>query len=95
MKCSCDLLTVNREIVYVSRCHLLPIKYWNYVVQLLIHSMFLVMCTGEMATKIDEERVSSLFKAIGKIWTAEEKYFDAITGLRYSFRSRFILFLIF
>ncbi|XP_039129487.1 pyrroline-5-carboxylate reductase [Dioscorea cayenensis subsp. rotundata] len=40
-----------------------------------------VMCTGEMATKIDEERVSSLFKAIGKIWTAEEKYFDAITGL--------------
>lgn len=40
-----------------------------------------VMCMGEMATKKDEERVASLFKAIGKIWTAEEKYFDAVTGL--------------
>ncbi|KAJ0978861.1 hypothetical protein J5N97_014335 [Dioscorea zingiberensis] len=40
-----------------------------------------VMCLGQMATKLDEERVSCLFKAIGKIWTADEKYFDAITGL--------------
>ncbi|WOL11994.1 pyrroline-5-carboxylate reductase [Canna indica] len=40
-----------------------------------------VMCIGEMATKKDEERVASLFKAIGKVWTADEKYFDAVTGL--------------
>ncbi|XP_010938606.1 pyrroline-5-carboxylate reductase [Elaeis guineensis] len=40
-----------------------------------------VMCVGEMATKKDEERVTSLFNAIGKIWTADEKYFDAVTGL--------------
>ncbi|ONK63502.1 uncharacterized protein A4U43_C07F15880 [Asparagus officinalis] len=40
-----------------------------------------VMCMAEMATKKDEERVSSLFGAIGKIWTADEKYFDAVTGL--------------
>ncbi|KAJ6818562.1 pyrroline-5-carboxylate reductase [Iris pallida] len=40
-----------------------------------------VMCMGEMATKKDEERVSSLFGAIGKTWTADEKYFDAVTGL--------------
>jgi pyrroline-5-carboxylate reductase len=38
---------------------------------------------GETATKKDEERVAKLFGAIGKVWTAEEKYFDAITGLRY------------
>ncbi|PKU79418.1 pyrroline-5-carboxylate reductase isoform X1 [Dendrobium catenatum] len=40
-----------------------------------------VMCMGDMATKKDEERVASLFKAIGKIWMADEKYFDAVTGL--------------
>lgn len=38
---------------------------------------------GETATKKDEERVAKLFGAVGKVWTAEEKYFDAITGLRY------------
>jgi len=40
-----------------------------------------VMCLGEMATQKDENRVRSLFSAIGKVWTAEEKYFDAVTGL--------------
>uniref|UniRef100_A0A0D3EYN0 Pyrroline-5-carboxylate reductase n=1 Tax=Oryza barthii TaxID=65489 RepID=A0A0D3EYN0_9ORYZ len=40
-----------------------------------------VMCLGEMATENDENRVRSLFSAIGKVWTAEEKYFDAVTGL--------------
>nr|XP_019710446.1 pyrroline-5-carboxylate reductase isoform X2 [Elaeis guineensis] len=49
--------------------------------QLLISCVYLVMCVGEMATKKDEERVTSLFNAIGKIWTADEKYFDAVTGL--------------
>lgn len=27
--------------------------------------------------------VATLFRAIGKTWIADEKYFDAITGLRY------------
>ncbi|CAD6234926.1 unnamed protein product [Miscanthus lutarioriparius] len=40
-----------------------------------------VMCLGEMATQDDENRVRKLFSAIGKVWTAEEKYFDAVTGL--------------
>ncbi|KAF3336826.1 pyrroline-5-carboxylate reductase [Carex littledalei] len=40
-----------------------------------------VFCMGETATKKDEERVAKLFGAVGKVWTAEEKYFDAITGL--------------
>uniref|UniRef100_M8B0L3 Pyrroline-5-carboxylate reductase n=1 Tax=Aegilops tauschii TaxID=37682 RepID=M8B0L3_AEGTA len=40
-----------------------------------------VMCLGETATENDENRVKSLFSAIGKVWTAEEKYFDAVTGL--------------
>ncbi|XP_037415845.1 pyrroline-5-carboxylate reductase-like [Triticum dicoccoides] len=40
-----------------------------------------VMCLGETATEKDENRVKSLFSAIGKVWTAEEKYFDAVTGL--------------
>ncbi|KAJ3676227.1 hypothetical protein LUZ60_003639 [Juncus effusus] len=40
-----------------------------------------VLCVGETANKKDEERVARLFSAIGKVWTAEEKYFDAITGL--------------
>ncbi|KAG6468130.1 hypothetical protein ZIOFF_072698 [Zingiber officinale] len=44
-------------------------------------SVFSVMCAGEMATEKDEERVASLFRAIGKVWTADEKYFDAVTGL--------------
>lgn len=40
-----------------------------------------VICMGEMARKKDEERVDTLFRAIGKTWIADEKYFDAITGL--------------
>ncbi|XP_020597841.1 pyrroline-5-carboxylate reductase isoform X2 [Phalaenopsis equestris] len=40
-----------------------------------------VMCMADMATKKDEERVASLFKAVGKVWTVDEKYFDAVTGL--------------
>jgi pyrroline-5-carboxylate reductase len=40
-----------------------------------------VMCLGEKATQKDESCVRSLFGAIGKVWTAEEKYFDAVTGL--------------
>ncbi|KAK4392509.1 Pyrroline-5-carboxylate reductase [Sesamum angolense] len=33
------------------------------------------------ATKDDGELISKLFGAIGKVWTADEKLFDAITGL--------------
>ncbi|CAA7405965.1 unnamed protein product [Spirodela intermedia] len=40
-----------------------------------------VMCLGERATKTDGEWVASLFTAIGKIWIADEKHFDAVTGL--------------
>lgn len=36
-----------------------------------------------MATMKDEERVARLFSAIGRVWTAAEKHFDAVTGLRY------------
>ncbi|XP_043698702.1 pyrroline-5-carboxylate reductase-like [Telopea speciosissima] len=40
-----------------------------------------VMSLGETATKEDGELVATMFGAIGKIWTANEKLFDAITGL--------------
>ncbi|KAK1277986.1 hypothetical protein QJS04_geneDACA016626 [Acorus gramineus] len=40
-----------------------------------------VMCLGEMVTKDDEELAANLFRAVGKVWTADEKYFDAVTGL--------------
>ena len=49
----------------------------------LMFLLLTVMCLGEMATQDDENRVRKLFSAIGKVWTAEEKYFDAVTGLRY------------
>lgn len=42
-----------------------------------------VMCLGEQATKTDGGWVATLFTAIGKIWIADEKHFDAVTGLRY------------
>jgi len=48
------------------------------------------MCLGEKATQKDENRVRSLFAAIGKVWTAEEKYFDAVTGLRYGVDSFYL-----
>lgn len=41
------------------------------------------MTLGEKASKEDEKRIASLFGAIGKIWIANEKCFDAVTGLRY------------
>jgi pyrroline-5-carboxylate reductase len=47
------------------------------------------MCLGEKATQKDESCVRSLFGAIGKVWTAEEKYFDAVTGLRYTINSEY------
>lgn len=40
-----------------------------------------VMSLGLSATKEDGELIAKLFGAIGKIWTANEKLFDAITGL--------------
>ncbi|KAL2320678.1 hypothetical protein Fmac_029647 [Flemingia macrophylla] len=40
-----------------------------------------VMSLGGAATKEDEIVIENLFGAIGKIWKADEKYFDGITGL--------------
>jgi len=41
------------------------------------------MSLGGSATEEDGNIIAQLFGSIGKIWKAEEKYFDAITGLRY------------
>lgn len=40
-----------------------------------------VMSLGGSATEEDGNIIAQLFGSIGKIWKAEEKYFDAITGL--------------
>ncbi|XP_058112728.1 pyrroline-5-carboxylate reductase-like [Magnolia sinica] len=40
-----------------------------------------VMSLGEMATKEVEKLVECIFRAIGKIWRADEKFFDVVTGL--------------
>ncbi|XP_010273292.1 PREDICTED: pyrroline-5-carboxylate reductase [Nelumbo nucifera] len=40
-----------------------------------------VMCLGKAATKEDGELIANLFGAIGKMWKADEKLFDAVTGL--------------
>ncbi|XP_065854767.1 pyrroline-5-carboxylate reductase [Euphorbia lathyris] len=40
-----------------------------------------VMSLGGAATKEDGELITKLFGSVGKIWTANEKLFDAITGL--------------
>lgn len=42
-----------------------------------------VMSLGAAATEEDGNIIGKLFGSIGKIWRAEEKYFDGITGLRY------------
>ena len=54
------------------------------------------MSLGKSATEEDGEVIANLFGAIGKIWKADEKYFDAVTGLRYVafvMRSEFCLFM--
>ncbi|KAK6151337.1 hypothetical protein DH2020_013972 [Rehmannia glutinosa] len=43
--------------------------------------IFAVISLGTAATKDDGELIANLFGAIGKVWTANEKLFDAITGL--------------
>ncbi|CAA2991815.1 pyrroline-5-carboxylate reductase [Olea europaea subsp. europaea] len=40
-----------------------------------------VISLGAAATKDDGELTSKLYGAIGKVWTADEKLFNAITGL--------------
>ncbi|XP_049371692.1 pyrroline-5-carboxylate reductase [Solanum verrucosum] len=40
-----------------------------------------VITLGEKATTEDGELISQLFGAIGKVWKADEKLFDAVTGL--------------
>lgn len=40
-----------------------------------------VLTLGSAATEADGELVTKLFGAIGKVWKADEKLFDAITGL--------------
>ena len=42
-----------------------------------------VMSLGGGATEEDGELIAKLFGSVGKIWSADEKFFDAITGLRY------------
>uniref|UniRef100_M1AP45 Pyrroline-5-carboxylate reductase n=1 Tax=Solanum tuberosum TaxID=4113 RepID=M1AP45_SOLTU len=42
-----------------------------------------VITLGEKATTEDGELISQLFGAIGKVWKADEKLFDAVTGLRH------------
>lgn len=42
------------------------------------------MSLGGAATEDDGELVANLFGSVGKIWRANEKLFDAITGLRYN-----------
>ena len=42
------------------------------------------MSLGGAATEEDANLISQLFGSIGKIWKADDKYFDAITGLRYA-----------
>ncbi|KAJ0815812.1 putative pyrroline-5-carboxylate reductase [Helianthus annuus] len=40
-----------------------------------------VMSLGAGATQEDGEIIAKLFGAVGKVWKAEEKLFDAVTGL--------------
>ncbi|KAJ4706265.1 Pyrroline-5-carboxylate reductase [Melia azedarach] len=40
-----------------------------------------VMSLGATATKEDGELIAKLFGAVGKVWQADEKLFDAVTGL--------------
>ncbi|KAH9649057.1 Pyrroline-5-carboxylate reductase [Citrus sinensis] len=40
-----------------------------------------VMSLGGTATEEDGELIGKLFGSVGKIWRADEKLFDAITGL--------------
>lgn len=42
-----------------------------------------VISLGGTATEEDGELIERLFGAIGKAWRANEKLFDAVTGLRY------------
>ncbi|KAF8398274.1 hypothetical protein HHK36_017201 [Tetracentron sinense] len=39
------------------------------------------MSLGKTASEEDGEIISSMFGAIGKVWRADEKYLDAVTGL--------------
>lgn len=43
----------------------------------------IVMSLGGSATKEDGDLIAKLFGSVGKMWRADEKLFDAITGLRY------------
>jgi pyrroline-5-carboxylate reductase len=41
------------------------------------------MSLGGSASKEDGDLIAKLFGSVGKMWRADEKLFDAITGLRY------------
>lgn len=40
------------------------------------------MARGDGLEEKDVKYVSDILGAVGKIWEIEEKYFDAVTGLR-------------
>lgn len=50
----------------------------------------IVMSLGTGATEEDGAIVSKLFGSVGKILRADEKMFDAVTGLRYIKPLRFL-----
>lgn len=56
-------------------------KVMTSILNLVPHDTVLTL--GSAATEADGELVTKLFGAIGKVWKADEKLFDAITGLRY------------
>lgn len=41
------------------------------------------MSLGVGATEQDGDLIAKLFGSVGKTWKADEKLFDAVTGVRY------------
>ncbi|KAF3621027.1 Pyrroline-5-carboxylate reductase [Capsicum annuum] len=60
-----------------------PVRSYCYLCVLLIKCLHVVFTLAGKATAEDGELISQLFGAIGKVWKADEKLFDAITGLRH------------
>ncbi|KAL0337910.1 UNVERIFIED_CONTAM: Pyrroline-5-carboxylate reductase [Sesamum calycinum] len=70
---------VRQFLSYFSYFLLVVTSCTNDVI--LLANLCIVIGLGAAATKDDGELISKLFGAIGKVWTADEKLFDAITGL--------------
>lgn len=67
----------HRIFIFLVHC-----LAYDLIFRIITRHICVVMARGDGLEEKDVKYVSDILGAVGKIWEIEEKYFDAVTGLR-------------